>query len=227
VSDTLPPDPWASSEAELKSVALHHLGWEVGAGATIWARVVSDVLALHESAREELAAEKADMETWERLHGSALTLVVAIDQIVSFEKRVRKLTGDAELQEARDRFDWVCPQVGELRDLVAHLDEYAVGRGRRQVGGLAPPLDDQNLASFIYWGNGGGTVFDLGGSNVNLRRAAEAAIELAQVVERVRARWQKRMHEEGQKELRLRWERNFPGIELPPPDNPESTPGGV
>jgi hypothetical protein len=131
VFDTLPPDPWARSEAEHKAAALHNLGWEVGAGATIWARVVEDVLALHESARERFAAEEADLEAWERLHGTALTLVVAIDQIVGFENRVRKLTGDAELRKARERFDFACPRVEDLRDLVAHLDDYAVGLGQR------------------------------------------------------------------------------------------------
>ena len=215
MSDTPPPDPWAISDAEHKSVALHNVGWAVGAGATIWARVVTDVLALHESAREQLAAKKAGIETWERLHGTALTLVVAIDQIVSFEHRVRRLTGDTELQKARERFDSAFPHLGELRDLVAHLDEYAVGGGKRQTGKLAPPLDDKYPATFIHWGNGGGTVFDLGGSQVNLRTAAGAAVELAGVVERVRAKWEKRMHAEGQEEMRRRWERNIPGIELP------------
>jgi hypothetical protein len=49
-------------------------------------------------------------------------LVVAIDQVLAFESRVRRLTDDAELAKARARFDAVGPDAKELRNLVAHLD---------------------------------------------------------------------------------------------------------
>jgi hypothetical protein len=35
--------------AERKAAALHNLGWETGAGATIWARAISDLLERHET----------------------------------------------------------------------------------------------------------------------------------------------------------------------------------
>jgi len=156
--------------------------------ATIWARAVQDQLPLHESARERYAANTADLETWERLHSTALMLVVAIDQVLAFERRVRRLTGDAELAEARARFDAFVPDAEAVRDLISHLNEYAVGEGWRQQGKRTPPISDAYLATFIYWGDGGGTILNLGDERVNLRAAANAAIELAQVVERVRAR---------------------------------------
>jgi hypothetical protein len=75
------------------------------------------------------------MATWERLHASALILVVAIDQILAFERRVSDITGDTELAAARTEFDGVAPHADALRDIVAHLDSYAVGEGFRQKGG--------------------------------------------------------------------------------------------
>lgn len=45
--------------------------------------VVKDQLASHESARERFG-ESPDLEAWERLHGTALTLVVAIDQVLAW-----------------------------------------------------------------------------------------------------------------------------------------------
>jgi hypothetical protein len=98
VPEATPPDPWTWSETEHKAAALHNLDFERGTGAAIWARAVADVLALHESARERFASETADREAWERLHSSALLLVVAIEQVLAFERRVRRLAGDAELE---------------------------------------------------------------------------------------------------------------------------------
>jgi hypothetical protein len=49
----------------------------------------------------------ANREAWERLHSTAIVLVVAIDQVLTFENRVRKLTGDGELAQARAEFDAV------------------------------------------------------------------------------------------------------------------------
>jgi hypothetical protein len=198
-------DEEAQREAEHKAAALHNLGWETGAGATVWARVVQDQLALHESARERFAANAVDLETWERLHGSALAVVVAINQVLSYERSVKGLTGDAELARARDRFDAFVPDAEALRHLISHLDEYAVGRGWRQRGKQTPPITDRYLAPFIYWGNGGGTILNLGDERVNLREAANAAIELAPVVERVRARHLERVEREANEAARRRF----------------------
>ncbi len=177
-------DEAAQRKAEQKAAALHHLGWETGAGATIWARTVQDELARHESARERFGTTP-EREDWERLHGSALMLVVAIDQVLAFERRVRRLTGDAELAAARSRFDATCPGATALRHLVVHLDSYAIGEGWRQTGHGRPAIGEQFLATFIYWADGGGTILDLGSQQLNLRTATNAAVGLAEVVERV------------------------------------------
>jgi hypothetical protein len=184
---TMDPHQAAQHEAEHKAAALHRLGWETGAGATIWARSIQDELGRHVAARERWASHP-DRVAWERLHGSALLVIVAIDQVLMFERRVRRLTGDADLQKARTRFDRVGPDAEGLRDLIAHLDEYVVGTGQRQIGKLDPPLDDRYLETFLYWTDTGDTILNLGDQQLNLRAAADAAIELAQVVEQVRAK---------------------------------------
>jgi hypothetical protein len=199
------PDEVAQHAAEHKAAGLHRLGWEVGAGATVWARSIQVELARHEAARGDHAANTSDLATWERMHGSSLLLVVAIDQVLAFERRVRKLTGDAELQKARERFDYDGPNAQDLRDLVTHLDSCAVGEGWRQTGRKMPPLDDRHLETFLYWANGGGTNLSLGDKWIDLRRAATAAVEIARVVERARAKHLERVEQEANAAARRRF----------------------
>ena len=106
--------------------ALHNLGWETGAGATVWARAIDDLRERHEAVRDNFG-DRFEREAWERFNGTELLLVVVIDQVLTFERRVRELTGDAELARARARFDRVAPDAEAIRDLVAHLDECAIG----------------------------------------------------------------------------------------------------
>jgi hypothetical protein len=214
VQGPTPPSPWGPSEAEHKAAVLHNLGFERGNGAAIWAQAIIDLLALHESARESFAAQTVDREAWDRLHSSALMLVLAIDQVLTFERRVRRLTGDAELEKARRRFEVRAPGVEDVRDLIAHLDAYAVGQGERQTGRRQPTIEEPYLSSFTFWTDGGGTIVDFEGSRVNLREAAEAAIELAEVVEVVRERHLQHAEAQAQIDLRRRWEQY--GVELPP-----------
>jgi hypothetical protein len=199
----------AQRDAEHKAAALHNLGWEVGAGATIWARAIADLLERHEAVRDSLG-ERFGREAWERFNGTALLLVVAIDQVLAFERRVRKLTGDAELAKARDRFDEVAPHAKAIRDLVAHLDEYATGAGRRQTGDAQAPVTTRNLSSIVYWfvdddGAPRGTVLRFGDEELDLRHAAEAALALAEVTERVRVRHRERAGAEAEAAFRRVW----------------------
>jgi hypothetical protein len=198
-----------SREAERKAAELDHLGWGVGAGATVWARAAQDVLALHESARERFATNTAGLEAWERFHGSALMVIVAVAQVLAFEYRVRRLTGDAELQKARARFDAVCPGAEDLRDMVAHLEDYAVGKGLRQQPtpqGTPPPVTEKHLAVAPFWTDEGGTHIDLGDKRVELRVATKAAAELAQIVERVRAKYLAKASKEANDAMWRRYE---------------------
>lgn len=189
-------------------VALASLGPDRGAGALIWARTVEDELERHEAARPRLAAKTADWNVWLRLYGTALTLVVAIDQVLAFESRVRKITGDAELSRAREAFNLVGDRAEAIRDIAAHLDAYAVGegnrqRGRRRQGDAA--VSDRNVSPLIYWPDDGGTVLALGDEQLDLRATAEAAVSLAAVVERVRVKHLERAAAEASAAFTRRW----------------------
>ena len=123
----------------------------------------------------------------------------------SFERQVSGLTSDAELAEARERFDSVASDTEALRDLVAHLDEYAVGEGHRQTGKRPPRISEKYLSPLIWWGDGECTMLNLGTEQLNLRTAAAAAIDLAQVVERVRAKHLERAGQEANAALRRQY----------------------
>ena len=128
----------------------------------------------------------------------------AIDQVLDYERRVRRISGDAELARARERFDAMGPGADDLRDLVVHLSDYAVGQGLRQNEEDDKPLEirDKYLSTLIYYGEGdGGTMLNLH-HTMNLRTGAEAAIELAQVVERVRGKSLARVEAEANAALR-------------------------
>jgi hypothetical protein len=81
-------DDAALEAAEHKVAALDCLGWQRGVGAAIWARTITDELGRHDEARQRFADDQADREAWERVHGCALMLVVAIDQVLLFERRL-------------------------------------------------------------------------------------------------------------------------------------------
>src|SRR5437764_1346262 len=105
----------AQRKAEHKAAGLHRLGWETGTGARVWSRAVEDELWQHDEARQRWDSHR-DRMTWERLHSTALLLVVAIDQVLAFEERLRRMTGDADLQKARVQFDAAAPDARDLRD---------------------------------------------------------------------------------------------------------------
>ena len=187
-----------------KAAALHTLGPDNGTGATIWARAVRDELAHHEEECERWKAETRSVEGWERLNATALLIVFAIDQVLGYERRVLRLTGDAELIRARERFDAVCPDADDLRDLIVHLNDYSLGKGFRQneEGDKPPEIRDKYLSTLIYYGDTGGTMLNLSHHTMDLRAGAEAAIELAEVVERVRTKYLDRVEDEANAALR-------------------------
>ena len=205
---TADDDEKALRAAEQKTSALHSLGWRQGAGAAIWARTIRDELDRHDAARQHFADEQADRAAWERVHGSALMLVVAIDQVLAFERRVRRLTGDAELARARERYDAVGADAEALRDVASHLDQYVVGEGHRQTGRMGPPIAEANVTPLVFWDDTGRIYLKLADDQLDLRAAAEAAVELAEVVERVREKHLERAGREAREAFERRWRRS-------------------
>jgi hypothetical protein len=200
-----------SREAAQRAADLDHLGPNVGAGATIWARAAQDALALQESARARFEASTPDLEVWERFHSSALVVVVAVEQVLAFARSVLSLTGDAELARARARFEARVPHVEAFRDLVAHLDDYAIGLGwsqRPTDDGTPPLITEKNLAVQPFWTDVDGMSIDLAGMRVDLAASVEAATELAQVVERAREKGLTRASNDANDAMKRRFERH-------------------
>lgn len=171
---------------------LHALGREAGAGAPIWSRVIADELRRHDDARAQYLTNEARMEDWDRFCGSGLVIAIAIGQVLGLERRVRSLTGDPRLAQARANFDAAVPNAEPLRDLVAHLADYAVGSGLRQTTGAnarhGAPIAERNVKPLIYWTNTGDSYLVVAGQQLILHRAATAAIALADAIEKARAR---------------------------------------
>jgi hypothetical protein len=57
----------------------------------------------------------------------------------------------------------------------------------------------------IWWADGGGTILNLGTDQLNLRTAAAAAIKLADVVERTRAKHLVRVEQEANAAFRRKY----------------------
>jgi hypothetical protein len=102
------------------------------------------------------------------------------------------------------------PDAKMLRDLVAHLDAYAVGEGERQTGKRQPALNDDLPSPLISWGNSGPTELSLGDKHMNLGAAADAAVQLAAEVERVRERGLARAEREANQAMERRFRRFSP-----------------
>jgi hypothetical protein len=185
------PEEKMAREGELAE-KLAALGLEHGAGATVWRRVTLDELAHHVEAREQYKAGNGTNETFAQYHGTALVIVVAVDQILRFEHRVRQLTGDTALQRARKTFD---DEVGRaanyIRDVAMHLDDYAIGIGNRQTGKQGPALTERYVRNTVYWTDLDESYISLGGHQLSVDRTAYAAVKLAEVVEQVRDRYQR------------------------------------
>lgn len=82
---------------------------------------------------------------------------------------------------------------------------YVIGSSRTpgNVRGKGEPLsDDARIESLVSWVDDGGATIELVDKRLDVRRAAAAALELADVVERVRRRHLKRANEEANAALR-------------------------
>ena len=166
------------------------LSLEEGAGPVVWRQVLEDALAQHVRARDDIR-QPLNHVAYARYHGTAFVIVVAVDQVLRFERRVRQLTGDAELQKARQKFE---NEVGDsakaIRDLAMHLDDYAIGEGNRQTGKQGPRVTERYVRNTVYWTDRNESYISLGGDQLSVERSAHAAIQLAEAVERVRAKHQ-------------------------------------
>ena len=120
-----------------------------------------------------IMAQNATNDTFAQYHGTALVIVVAVDQILRFEHRVRQLTGDAALQKARKAFDdEVGDSANNIRDVAMHLDDYAIGIGNRQTGKQGPAVTERYVRNTVYWTDHNENYISLGGHQLSVDRTA-------------------------------------------------------
>jgi hypothetical protein len=104
-------------------------------------------------------------------------LLTAVRRLELVAMRIAQHSGDEALAGALVRFRDDVPDAKDLRDVLEHLDEYAVGQGRAARTG----------AQGLWWpriGHDHGRTFaTIGELHVDLDAAAAAAVELARTTE--------------------------------------------
>jgi hypothetical protein len=82
---------------------------------------------------------------WRQRHALGLPIRVDSLALLSTARRLRRIASDLlqrlpndHLDAAITRFDQTAPNLIVLRDIAEHIDEYSIGRGRRDVGNAEP-----------------------------------------------------------------------------------------
>lgn len=128
----------------------------------------------HEHGRSD-ESEDPDAET--RLHTDVYFLALAIRRVLRFHEAIARQIDDARLHAAREEFLRRAAHASEFRDFYEHLDEYLLGKGRKQRkqavrNRIAPVLrsrwDCDNL------------VVRFGAAEMDITLAAKAAIALSE-----------------------------------------------
>jgi hypothetical protein len=121
----------------------------------------------------------------------ALYLVFGVRAIKLFAEKYNGLTHDPRVGQALARFDAQVPMAVEFRDFVAHVDEYAIGKGKHAplpnpdaLGGFSVDFAnlDDSLASEDLRGE---LSLRFGGYDYPLKVSATAGIELAVALDAV------------------------------------------
>lgn len=110
-------------------------------------------------------------------------LIIAVRHLLALSDRYAERFDATQVGEARQRFDREAPDAKALRDVLAHIDEYALGCGQRknlqadgqwfiQVG-IDPVRDEFDVRA--------------GRLHVELRRTVRAAIRLAETLTEIAA----------------------------------------
>ena len=81
------------------------------------------------------------IEEHQRVMADVHFLLIAVRQILRYLDRLRDLTGDPQLVDADSEVRAAMPHVKDARDILEHLDEYAIGLGRLQLSGQVDVKD--------------------------------------------------------------------------------------
>jgi hypothetical protein len=178
-------------------------GWG-GSSPRYWAaalelqdeRVAATYRAVTEAPRD--TAERAD--AFQRLHIEAHFLLIAIAHMLRLLDVCAEVLDDDQIKRIRDDFRNRAPWIKNFRDVLEHLDEYAVGGGRLRKGGKLP----ERAAMVLTFGplnRPDEVVVQLGSWRLPLRSAAEGGRALGSVLAKA---WEERF---GERQPRMGWGR--------------------
>jgi hypothetical protein len=141
--------------------------------------------------RGEAVAERLD-ETWTqlaypwRIGLDANYLLYGARNVLRYadhyEENLSSPGYKQQVQAARAWFDAAEPHAKRMRDVIEHIDEYAIGAGRHELPnpgnwGVVAFVDDETPEGLL-----GEVTYDFGGLVIPLHRLAENAIFLAKVL---------------------------------------------
>jgi len=140
---------------------------------------------VHEVATDDQSDEV--MTAFGRLRIETHFLLVAIRHVLRCYRRSASATGAVELEAAGAAFDVRVPEAKNFRDVLEHIDQYAVGEGRLQADdpeaqrfGLRVDFDTADPSGHV--------TLLMGERSLPVKDAALAAIDLAAAVEVADAR---------------------------------------
>jgi hypothetical protein len=159
-----------------------------GSAPHIWGAAVEKQIERLRAARDDKIAYRyqpphdGPIEPMSRLEYEAHFLLVAIRNVVRIAEAIDKLHHSRKLAGALADFRETFPHAANLRDYAEHFVEYQLGRGKHQEG-ENPQVSPDSRLWLVWWGaddpRTAPLTVSLGDRQIDLERAAEAAVELA------------------------------------------------
>jgi hypothetical protein len=87
---------------------------------------------LHPERRSDRDGFAAALAPFGPMQADAYFLLVAVRHLLDLADRYGERYGEAAVRALRARFDAAAPDAKDLRDVLSHLEEYVVGRGKRK-----------------------------------------------------------------------------------------------
>src|SRR4051812_15264010 len=120
------------------------------------------------------------------IRGDSHFFLVAVGGLLRLARRYRELTGDARVSNGEARFSAAVGDAKDLRDVLEHIEDYAIGEGNLQREGKIPKVNDSLPDVHLADGDPTSEIeLVFAGMAVPVKRAAAAAFELARELDAV------------------------------------------
>lgn len=155
----------------------------------------------HRKLIEAKAGSQERKALFQQLHLEAHFLMIALGHVLESLKVCAGVLGDERIARIRDDFESRAPWLKHFRDVLEHLDDYTLGRGRLQKSGK---LDERSgpVLTFGPLERPLEVVLQLGSWRLPLRGAAQGGSRLGRLLAEA---WEERF---GPEENRVIWGRS-------------------